>query len=188
MRNSRRSSAGVANRSRTARERREPFTKRSRTGSLLERGPKGVPRKGVWTSVKVKVRTCKELRVKHDQTSCYLRVPFLGTPLSSLQTPLYYTILYYTIPYYTILYHTIPYYTILYHTIPYYTILYHTIPYYTILYHTIPYSTILYHTLPYYTISYYTIPYHTIPYHTIICHTTPYYTISYYTIPYHTIL
>ena len=37
--------------------------------------------RGVWTSVNARVRTCKELRVKNDQTSCYLRPPFLGTPL-----------------------------------------------------------------------------------------------------------
>ena len=45
------------------------------------RGTKGVPRKGVWASVSMRVWTCKELRAKHDQTSCYLRPPFLGTPL-----------------------------------------------------------------------------------------------------------
>ena len=41
---------------------------------------KGVPRKGVWTSVNVRVWTCKELKAEHDQTSCYSRPPFLGTP------------------------------------------------------------------------------------------------------------
>ena len=46
-----------------------------------ERGTKGVPRRGVWTSVDMRVWTCNELRVKHDQTSCYLQPPFLGTPL-----------------------------------------------------------------------------------------------------------
>ena len=44
-------------------------------------GTKGVPRKGVWTSVKMRVWTCKESRVNNKQTSCYLRPPFLGTPL-----------------------------------------------------------------------------------------------------------
>ena len=44
------------------------------------RGAKGGPRKGVWTSVDMRVWTCKESRVKHDQTRCYLRPPFLGTP------------------------------------------------------------------------------------------------------------
>ena len=45
------------------------------------RGTRGVPRKGVWTSVNMRVWTCKESKVKHNQTSCYLRPPFLGTPL-----------------------------------------------------------------------------------------------------------
>ena len=45
------------------------------------RGSKGVQRKGVWISVNMGTWTCKELRVKHDQHSCYLRPPFLGTPL-----------------------------------------------------------------------------------------------------------
>ena len=47
--------------------------------SFLRR-TKGVPRKGVQTSVSMRVRTCKEVRVKHDPTSCNLRPPFLGTP------------------------------------------------------------------------------------------------------------
>ena len=47
---------------------------------LSLRGTKGVPRKGVWTLVNMRVWTCKELRVKHDRASCYLRPPFLGTP------------------------------------------------------------------------------------------------------------
>ena len=50
-------------------------------GEHVLRGNKGVSRKGVWTSVNMMVWTCKELRVKHDQSSCYLRPPFLGTPL-----------------------------------------------------------------------------------------------------------
>ena len=37
--------------------------------------------KGVPTSVSVRVRTWKESIAKHDQTSCYLRPPFLETPL-----------------------------------------------------------------------------------------------------------
>ena len=32
-------------------------------------------------TVNMRVRTCKELRAKHNQTSCCLRPPFLGTPL-----------------------------------------------------------------------------------------------------------
>ena len=44
------------------------------------RGTKGVPRKGVWTSVNIRVWTCKELRVRHDRTGCYLRPLFLGAP------------------------------------------------------------------------------------------------------------
>ena len=47
--------------------------------ATILRGTKGVPRKGFWTSVNMRVWTCKELRVKHDQASCYLRPPFLGT-------------------------------------------------------------------------------------------------------------
>ena len=50
-------------------------------GALLLRGTKGVPRKGVWASVNTRVWICKELNAKHDQTGCYLRPPFLGTPL-----------------------------------------------------------------------------------------------------------
>ena len=46
------------------------------------RETKGVPRKEVWTSVNMRVWTCKESRAKHDQASCYLRPPFLGTPLA----------------------------------------------------------------------------------------------------------
>ena len=45
------------------------------------RGTEGVPRKGVWTSVDRRVWPCKESRAKHDQTSCCLRPPFLGTLL-----------------------------------------------------------------------------------------------------------
>ena len=45
------------------------------------RGTEGVPRKGVWTSVNMRVWTCEASRVKHDHTSCYSRPPFLGTPL-----------------------------------------------------------------------------------------------------------
>ena len=44
------------------------------------RETKGVPKKGVWTSVSMRVWTCKTLRVKCDQTRSYLRPPFLGTP------------------------------------------------------------------------------------------------------------
>ena len=44
------------------------------------RGTKGIPRKGVWASVNTRVWKRKELRAKHDQTSFYLRPPFLGTP------------------------------------------------------------------------------------------------------------
>ena len=47
----------------------------------ISRGSKGVPGRGVGTSVNMRIRTCKELRVKHDQDRCYLRPPFLGTPL-----------------------------------------------------------------------------------------------------------
>ena len=46
---------------------------------LCLRGTKGVPRKGVWTSVNVRVWACKELRVRHDQTSKYSRPPLFGT-------------------------------------------------------------------------------------------------------------
>ena len=45
------------------------------------RGTTGVPRKGVWASVHMRVWTCEDLRAEHDQTSRYLRPPFLGTPL-----------------------------------------------------------------------------------------------------------
>ena len=34
------------------------------------RGTEGVPRKGVWASVNMRVWTCKELRVKHNRTTC----------------------------------------------------------------------------------------------------------------------
>ena len=50
---------------------------------MVLRGTKGVPRKGVGASVNMRVLTCKELRAKHHQTNCYLRPPFLGTPLVS---------------------------------------------------------------------------------------------------------
>ena len=39
------------------------------------RGIKGVPRKGVWTSVSMRVWTGKELRARRDRTSCYRRPP-----------------------------------------------------------------------------------------------------------------
>ena len=54
---------------------------RQTSHSIFLRVNKGVPRKGVWTSVNMRVWTCNELGVKHDRTSCYLRPPFLGTPL-----------------------------------------------------------------------------------------------------------
>ena len=38
-------------------------------------------RKGVWTSVNMRVWTRKELRAKHDQRSCYLRPPIPWDPL-----------------------------------------------------------------------------------------------------------
>ena len=47
---------------------------------------KGNQETGVWTSVNIRAWTCKDLRTKHNETSCYLRPPFLGTPISSLQT------------------------------------------------------------------------------------------------------
>ena len=50
------------------------------------RGRKGVPRRGVWTSVNKRVWTCKELRVTHHQTSCYSQPPFLGTLLVPSRT------------------------------------------------------------------------------------------------------
>ena len=55
-------------------------------GSVLMvlRGTKGVPKKGVGTSVKTRVWACKELKVKRDQPICFLRPPLLGTPISSL--------------------------------------------------------------------------------------------------------
>ena len=46
-----------------------------------------VPRRGVWTSVDVRVRMCKESRAKHYQTSCYSRPQFLWDPLSSIFMP-----------------------------------------------------------------------------------------------------
>ena len=45
------------------------------------RGTKGVQRKGVRTSVNVRVRARKEPGAKHDQTCRCLRPPCLGTPL-----------------------------------------------------------------------------------------------------------
>ena len=45
------------------------------------KGTKGVPRKGIGTSVNMRACTSKESRVKHDQTSCRLRPPILGTAL-----------------------------------------------------------------------------------------------------------
>ena len=45
------------------------------------RGAEGVPRKGAWASVDVRVWTCKESGAKHNQTRCHLRPPLLGTPL-----------------------------------------------------------------------------------------------------------
>ena len=48
---------------------------------VIVRGTKGVPRKWVGASVNLRVRTCTEWRVKHDQTSCCLRPQILGTPL-----------------------------------------------------------------------------------------------------------
>ena len=52
-----------------------------RIESICLRGTKGVPRKWVWTSVNMRVWTCKEWGVKQYQTSGYLRPPFLETPL-----------------------------------------------------------------------------------------------------------
>ena len=49
--------------------------------ALILRGTKGVPREGVRRSVNMRVRTRKEMTVNHDETSCYSRPPFLGTPL-----------------------------------------------------------------------------------------------------------
>ena len=46
-------------------------TMRSAVGCLHLRGTKGVPRKGVWTSVDMWVWTCKESGRRHDQTNCY---------------------------------------------------------------------------------------------------------------------
>ena len=48
---------------------------------VILRGTKGVPRKGVWTSVNMRVWTCKQLRVTPNETNGYLWPPFLGTPL-----------------------------------------------------------------------------------------------------------
>ena len=65
-----------------ATERAEIEASRQDHGSMETlRGTKGVPSKGVWTSVNMRVWTCKELGVKHGQTSGYLRPPFPGTPL-----------------------------------------------------------------------------------------------------------
>ena len=50
-------------------------------GDWRWRGTEGVPRKGVWTSVDLRVWTRREVRVNNDQTGCYLRPLFLGTPL-----------------------------------------------------------------------------------------------------------
>ena len=44
------------------------------------RGTKGVPRKGVWTSVSTRVWTPKEWRAKHGQTSCCLQTPHSSGP------------------------------------------------------------------------------------------------------------
>ena len=42
----------------------------------------------VWASVDMRVWACKESWVKRDQTSCYLRPPFLGTPSIPSRTKL----------------------------------------------------------------------------------------------------
>ena len=53
-----------------------------RTGqTVLLMIARGVPRRGVWTPVSMRVWACKESRAKHDQTSCCFWPPFLGTPL-----------------------------------------------------------------------------------------------------------
>ena len=49
------------------------------TRCLSLRGTKGVPRKGVWTSVHMRAWSCQESRATYDQTICYLRPPFHGT-------------------------------------------------------------------------------------------------------------
>ena len=69
-------------------------------------GTKGVPRKGVWTSVDMRVWTLKEWRVKHYQTSCCLRPPFLGNPLvpSRVDHIIYYVMLLYSILIYIYIY------------------------------------------------------------------------------------
>ena len=54
--------------------------------SLSLRGTKVVPRKGVRTSVNMRVRTRKGSRAKHGQTIRCLRPPFLETPYKALQT------------------------------------------------------------------------------------------------------
>ena len=46
------------------------------------RGTKGIPRKGVGTSVNMRVRMCKESRVKHYQTSRCLRPPIFVASLA----------------------------------------------------------------------------------------------------------
>ena len=59
---------------------------RPRLFVIILRGAKGVPRKGVWTSVNRRFWKCKELRTKHGQASCCLRPPCLGTPLVPSRT------------------------------------------------------------------------------------------------------
>ena len=51
------------------------------TDIIVLEGTRGVPRKGVWRSINMRIWACEELRAKHYQTSSYLRLPFLGTPL-----------------------------------------------------------------------------------------------------------
>ena len=50
------------------------------------RGTKRVARKGVRTSVTMRVWTCEGMRVKHNQASDYLRPPFIGTPYLPLDS------------------------------------------------------------------------------------------------------
>ena len=59
----------------------DTLSTRSGAGSTDLRGAKEVPRKGFEHWVSMRARTCKESNVKRDQTSCFLRLPFLGTPL-----------------------------------------------------------------------------------------------------------